>query len=88
MVAVFVPEEEVGPPLHPGDYVRVCLRSGLTCLCKNESDWLISRENTCPMIPEDAVKCTITPRAWRITLERLIIDYWGLHRFSERSTLA
>ena len=39
-------EAEVSPPLHPRDE------------SDNESNWLISEENTYPMIPGDGVKCT------------------------------
>ena len=43
----------------PRIYARVRIGFGLGRSSNNEFDWIMSGENTYPMIPGDVIKCTI-----------------------------
>ena len=52
-------EKVVAPPLRLRINTRFSV--GLARSCNNESDWLIPGENIYPMIPRDAIECSIPP---------------------------
>ena len=49
-------------------FARVSLGLGLARSCNNESDRLFPGETSCPMIPDDAAECAISPRDSNFTL--------------------